>query len=327
MVKNETSLEEQIGTYVLRQHSDFYDVSNQSNSSHCWSHSSMDKNLILEIKFRVVNLNLLREVIEIMMHNACGDQSEPGNSLKRNTFSNSSFFYASKPETMLIEWVKDSILQCLCRSCKSHEILEKSILHEVHCTQPTKKGAYIATEIRAAEKSKGGMAYEVILAQPAAETPPKLPDSPPKTSLSVEDIENKLKAAKERRQSMEQQKLNQLAEKMNRIDEVSQKKAEFNNNFINQTKEQLELKMVSIKENRESYLSELRAKLKDHNSHIEEVQMSIKSHKEQLKENIVKKLNNASENRDENLQKMITKLKEHFSKAKVIILDRKNSTL
>ena len=44
------------------------------------------------------------------------------------------------------------------------------------------------------------MAYEVILAHPSTDTPPKRPGSPPKTSLSAEDIEAKLKAAEERRQ-------------------------------------------------------------------------------------------------------------------------------
>lgn len=57
---------------------------------------------------------------------------------------------------------------------------------------------FAATEIRCQEKSKGGLAYEVILAEPVAVTPPKRPISP-SSKVSVENIDEKLKAAEERR--------------------------------------------------------------------------------------------------------------------------------
>jgi Stathmin family len=56
-----------------------------------------------------------------------------------------------------------------------------------------------ATEIRCQEKSKGGLSYEVILAEPnASAQQPKLQKSLDK-QVSVEDIEVKLKAAEDRR--------------------------------------------------------------------------------------------------------------------------------
>jgi stathmin len=56
-----------------------------------------------------------------------------------------------------------------------------------------------ATEIRCQEKSKGGLSYEVILAEPVVTAlQPKLPITPGK-SMSAEDIEEKLKAAEVRR--------------------------------------------------------------------------------------------------------------------------------
>jgi hypothetical protein len=55
-----------------------------------------------------------------------------------------------------------------------------------------------ATEIRCQEKSKGGLAYEVILAEPVSLTPPKRPISP-NSKASAEQLEEKLKAAEERR--------------------------------------------------------------------------------------------------------------------------------
>ena len=57
---------------------------------------------------------------------------------------------------------------------------------------------FVATEIRCQEKSKGGLAYEVILAEPVTVTPPKRPPSP-NSKVSAENIEEKLKAAEERR--------------------------------------------------------------------------------------------------------------------------------
>lgn len=57
----------------------------------------------------------------------------------------------------------------------------------------------IATEIRCQEKSRGGLSYEVILAEPAPNVAvPKKPVTPGK-NVSAEEIENKLKAAEERR--------------------------------------------------------------------------------------------------------------------------------
>lgn len=46
--------------------------------------------------------------------------------------------------------------------------------------------------------SKGGLAYEVILAEPVGVPVPRRADSPEKTP-SVEEIQEKLKAAEERR--------------------------------------------------------------------------------------------------------------------------------
>lgn len=58
---------------------------------------------------------------------------------------------------------------------------------------------FLATEIRCQEKSKGGLCYEVILAEPSvAAAVPKLPVTPAKI-VSAEEIEEKLKAAEERR--------------------------------------------------------------------------------------------------------------------------------
>lgn len=62
-----------------------------------------------------------------------------------------------------------------------------------------------ATEIRCQEKSRGGLRYEVIMAEPnlvksqAPTTVDKKKSPPSKKELSAHDIEEKLKAAEQRR--------------------------------------------------------------------------------------------------------------------------------
>lgn len=58
----------------------------------------------------------------------------------------------------------------------------------------------IATEIRCQEKSKGGLCYEVILAEPNVTAAlPKVTPVTPGKNVSAEEIEEKLKAAEDRR--------------------------------------------------------------------------------------------------------------------------------
>jgi hypothetical protein len=55
-----------------------------------------------------------------------------------------------------------------------------------------------------------------------------------------------------------------LATKMSRIEEASKKREEQANNFISQTREALEQKMEAHIEKRESLISDLKTKLKEH---------------------------------------------------------------
>ena len=59
-----------------------------------------------------------------------------------------------------------------------------------------------ATEIRCQEKSKGGIKYEVILAEPTIaqnQLPKIVPNALKPAAVTAEEIQNKLKAAEERR--------------------------------------------------------------------------------------------------------------------------------
>jgi len=56
----------------------------------------------------------------------------------------------------------------------------------------------LGTEIRC-EEAKGGMAFELRLADPVVQTPPSKRASSPPKELSAEQIAEKLRAAEERR--------------------------------------------------------------------------------------------------------------------------------
>lgn len=104
---------------------------------------------------------------------------------------------------------------------------------------------------------------------------------------SAENIEEKLKAAEERRlvsfrdfklcylstaicnvisyselQAREAKIQAEWTVKVAKIGEASRKKDEFNSSFINSTKEQLETKMVEVEEKREALISDKKEKLK-----------------------------------------------------------------
>lgn len=168
-----------------------------------------------------------------------------------------------------------------------------------------------ATEIRCQEKSKGGLSYEVILAEPAPNvTLPKRPTTPGK-NVSAEEIEQKLKAAEERRLSLEAKKMAELSAKMAKIEEASRKKDELNNEFITQTKEALETKMEQYEEKREAIISDLKEKLKTHSQEIEKTRTSLEQQKYIERIAIEEKLKTAQSLRDDNIKKMLERLKEH----------------
>uniref|UniRef100_T1HWZ9 Uncharacterized protein n=1 Tax=Rhodnius prolixus TaxID=13249 RepID=T1HWZ9_RHOPR len=216
---------------------------------------------------------------------------------------------------MLVGLVTDSVLHCFCRSCKAPpgqkwalSPIAKKPKNKPRTKQP-KKVKFVATEIRCKEESKGGLKFDVIIADPAA-TPPKRPASPP-TKTSAEEIEEKLKAAEERRLSLEANKMAKFAAKLSKIEEASKKKDEQNSVFINQTKEALEQKMETHIEKREAYLTDIKAKLKDHLEGVEKSRQVFEQQTQEVRNAVEEKLKTAAAQRDENIKKMLEKLKEH----------------
>ncbi|KAL9924683.1 GYF domain-containing protein gyf-1 isoform X3 [Glossina fuscipes] len=191
-----------------------------------------------------------------------------------------------------------------------HQLIVKMV-HPAENTAVAESDNKEATEIRCQEKSRGGLSYEVILAEPAPNVAvPKKPVTPGK-NVSAEEIENKLKAAEERRISLEQKKMADLSYKLAKIEEATRKKDEITNEFINQTKENLETKMEQHVEKREAIISDLKEKLKIHSQEIEKTREQLEHQKYVEKIAIEEKLKSAQTLRDENIKKMLERLKEH----------------
>ncbi|KAL7635002.1 UNVERIFIED_CONTAM: hypothetical protein RMT77_013987 [Armadillidium vulgare] len=223
---------------------------------------------------------------------------------------------------MLINLVKDSVLKCFCHTCSVNSALtgghfhkkpiSKKINKKPRCKQPKKKRYYHATEIRCEEKSRGGMCYEMILAEPIAEKPEATAGSPkaPK-SVTEQDIKMKLLQAEERRKSMEASRLASISERLARLEEAGRKREEANLAFIAATQVALEDKLDAFSINREAHLNNLKTKISEHLTSVEAVRKQLEAQSEELRDAINCKLNSAQENRDEHLRKLMDKLKEH----------------
>nr|CAI5818887.1 unnamed protein product [Callosobruchus analis] len=194
---------------------------------------------------------------------------------------------------MLIGLVRESVMQCFCHTCRA----------------PTLPVA--PTEVRCQEKTRGGLRYEVILGEPEAKVQPPKKQLSPKNSMSVQDIEEKLKAAEERRQLLESTKMAALSAKMSKIEEANRKRDEYNNQFITATKETLDQKMGQHVEKREAIITDLKTKMKDHIENVEKTRLSLEQQTDEVRTAIEEKLKTASQQRDDNIKKMLERLKEH----------------
>ncbi|XP_064882251.1 stathmin-4-like [Oncorhynchus nerka] len=131
-------------------------------------------------------------------------------------------------------------------------------------------------EVIELSKRASGQAFEVILKPPSFDGVPELNVTmPQRRELSMEEIQNKLEAAEERRKCQEAELLKHLAEKREHEREVIQKAFEENNNFIKNVKEKLEHKMEANKENREALLAAMLERLQEKDKHAEEVRKKV----------------------------------------------------
>ncbi|CAG2209705.1 unnamed protein product [Mytilus edulis] len=142
-----------------------------------------------------------------------------------------------------------------------------------------------------AKRSTGGVAYDYIL-KPASDN---------------------LKAAEERRQSLEQQKVQFAAKEKNRVQEVLAKSMEEEEKFAREVKAKLRRSLEVTKENRNMQIQALQEKLRDHLTKVEEVYKKSDTMAKdlQLEEKITQKLEASEENRNAKIQAQLTRLRNH----------------
>ncbi|KAL7026563.1 hypothetical protein ACKWTF_005074 [Chironomus riparius] len=192
---------------------------------------------------------------------------------------------------------------------------------KIRSKQPkaSKKVKFISTEIRCQEKSKGGLRYEVILAEPNL-TQVQIPkavqqpnNSTKEKTLTTQEIAEKLKAAEERRLMYEAKKVADWTNKMAKIEEASRKKDELNNEFMVQAKETLIIKMEHSEEKREAIITEMKEKLKNHTEEIKRTKEMLEQQKVEERNALNDKLKAAANLRDENIKRILERLREHNS--------------
>ncbi|XP_072154973.1 stathmin-2 [Bemisia tabaci] len=111
------------------------------------------------------------------------------------------------------------------------------------------------------EEKKGGIKFELI-ESPANTPPPKTKSSSPTRTISSENIDEKLKAAAERRLSLEAKKIKQLSNQLSKIEHAMKKRDEISKEFSVRSKKVLEEKMEQYSEKKEAHISEVLCKLK-----------------------------------------------------------------
>jgi len=178
--------------------------------------------------------------------------------------------------------------------------------------------------VSVSEISKGGIKYEVILGEQKVQkvvTPTRCasPATTPTPAISAEMIQLKINAAAERRQSLEAERLSALALKFRKVEEVVQKNQVEKIEFINSTKENLEKRIKTHIDNRESRIADLKTKLNSHTvGRLQEVKHNFESSIAELKKEVETKLETAEKNREKMFQEKLESLKKHDEKVEMI---------
>lgn len=164
-----------------------------------------------------------------------------------------------------------------------------------------------------ARQSTGGVAYDYIL-KPATDNNLPRPVSPPKEKpITHDEIFKKLQAAEERRQSLEQQKVQFAAKEMTRVQEVLARSQEEEEKFAREVKAKLRRSLEVTKENRNLQIQALQEKLREHLTKVEDVYKKSDTMAKdiELEEKINQKLEASEGNRNAQIQALLSRLRNH----------------
>jgi len=167
----------------------------------------------------------------------------------------------------------------------------------------------------------GGTSIEIVLS-PAIKKPKSRisPPTSPTANLSEEAIAKKLAEAEERKQSLEQEKLQKLAANLEKISLAQEKKEKKQEKFAAEVLEKIESKQGQAEELRKKQMVDMKEKVSEHSLKIEkaqrELEAAIEAAKVETQAAIDKKMHNYEENKNVQLEEMLTALKDHSERIK-----------
>jgi len=168
-----------------------------------------------------------------------------------------------------------------------------------------------ATKIR---DSLGGTSLEIVLS-PAIKKPKSRVSPPTSPAGGEQNLAKKLQEAEERKAGLEQEKLQKLAAKLEKINIAKEKKEKKAEEFSAKVLEKIESKQCHAEEIRKKQNGEIKDKVSEHAAKIEKAQQAleaaIEDAKEATKSAIEKKMNQVVEKKGEHLEEMLTALKDH----------------
>lgn len=181
----------------------------------------------------------------------------------------------------------------------------------------------VATIEAAAKKMRdtvGGTSLEIVLS-PAIKKP-KSRVSPPTSPSSEQSLTKKLAEAEERKNQLEQEKLQKLTAHLEKVSLAQEKKEKEQEKFAAEVLEKIEAKQGQAEELRKKQLDEVKEKVSEHAMKIEkaqkELEAAIEAAKVETQAAIDKKMHNYEENKNVQLEEMLTALKDHSDRIKVV---------
>uniref|UniRef100_A0A4W3ISR0 Stathmin n=1 Tax=Callorhinchus milii TaxID=7868 RepID=A0A4W3ISR0_CALMI len=156
---------------------------------------------------------------------------------------------------------------------KMKELSMLSLICSCFYTQPHPNTKYNFgdMEVKPINKRTSGQAFEVVLKPPSTDLTHDQPLSPKKKELSLEELQNQLEAAEDRRKSQEAQLLQQLAEKQHHRRIVLHRAIVDNCDFSRITERKLNQKMETCKENRNAHIAAVKERLREKELHAAKV--------------------------------------------------------
>jgi len=165
----------------------------------------------------------------------------------------------------------------------------------------------------------GGKSLEIVLS-PAVKKPKSRVSPPTSPTSNQVTIAKKLQDAEERKQVLEQEKLQKLTAKLGKIPNVQEMKEKKIAEKSEMAKEKLESKLNNAEENKKKHIEEVKDKVSEHTAKIEKAQLAleaaIEAAKEATKAGLDEKMSKNEEKKNEQLREMMNALTEHSERIK-----------